>query len=166
MTEGSQSGARATCPAWLLLLLLAPAMGELLSGSAPPAEFFNPMAFVALTLLYGGGALLVRELSLTRPAASLPDQPCRVRSMSWPRVFLLGIAYAIIEEGLVCRSFFDPNWPDLTLPTTHSRWGNAAAPQSQQGSRPYIEKTLQLLETMCREMSQAAGELGVELQAG
>ena len=29
-------------PPWLALLLLAPAMGELLSGSAPPAEFFQP----------------------------------------------------------------------------------------------------------------------------
>ena len=27
------------------LLILAPATGELLSGSAPPAEFFNPFTF-------------------------------------------------------------------------------------------------------------------------
>jgi hypothetical protein len=47
----------------IVLLFLSPIIGELLSGSAPPAEFFNPLGFIMLTILYGGGAILVRELT-------------------------------------------------------------------------------------------------------
>jgi hypothetical protein len=32
-------------PPALALFVLAPAIGELISGSAPPAEFFNPLTF-------------------------------------------------------------------------------------------------------------------------
>jgi hypothetical protein len=39
-------------------------VGELLSGSAPPAEFFTPFGFTVMTLLYGGGALTARELKV------------------------------------------------------------------------------------------------------
>jgi len=39
----------------LVLFLLSPIVGELLSGSAPPAEFFNPAEFLLLALLYGAG---------------------------------------------------------------------------------------------------------------
>ena len=36
----------------LLLLFVSPMIGELLSGSAPPAEFFSPVGFVLLVVLY------------------------------------------------------------------------------------------------------------------
>jgi len=48
----------------ILLLLLSPVIAELLSGSSPPLEFFNPLVFVLLVGLYGSGVLIVRELSL------------------------------------------------------------------------------------------------------
>jgi len=48
----------------LLLFFLSPAIAELLSGSAPPVEFFSLPAFFLITCLYGPGALLVRELSI------------------------------------------------------------------------------------------------------
>ncbi len=84
------------------LFFLAPVMGELLSGTAPPVEFFNPFGFMLLTSLYGSGALVIREL--------------RVR---WNKgigtTLLLGAAYAVIEEGLMVVSFFNPQWPDLGL---------------------------------------------------
>jgi len=51
-------------PPAFVLFFLAPAIGELLSGSAPPVEFFNPFALVILPALYGSGAVLVREYSL------------------------------------------------------------------------------------------------------
>ncbi|MEW5871745.1 MAG: hypothetical protein AB1894_20930 [Chloroflexota bacterium] len=93
----------------LALFFLAPAIGELLSGSAPPAEFFNPFSILILGALYGSGALLVREL--------------RVRwNKGWATVFALGAAYGIIEEGLMVKSFFDPNWMDLGLLGTYGRW--------------------------------------------
>jgi len=80
--------------------LLAPAMGELLSGSSPPAEFFQPFGFTVMTVLYGCGALLCRELKVRwgKGVGSL---------------VLLGCAYAVAEEGLMVASFFNPNWVDL-----------------------------------------------------
>jgi hypothetical protein len=45
----------------LVLFFLSPAIGELLSGSSPPAEFFTPFGLTVMAVLYGGGALLARE---------------------------------------------------------------------------------------------------------
>lgn len=93
----------------LALFLLSPAIGELLSGSAPPVEFFNPFGFVMLISLYGSGAVIVREL--------------KVR---WKKgigsVLLLGAAYGVLEEGLMVCSFFNPGWPDLGQLTVYGRW--------------------------------------------
>jgi len=44
----------------IILYFLAPATRELLSGSVPPMEFFNPFGLIVLPALYGAGALLVR----------------------------------------------------------------------------------------------------------
>ena len=87
-------------PPWLVLLLLAPAVGELLSGSSPPAEFFQPFGFTIMTVLYGCGALICRELKVRwrKGVGSL---------------LLLGCAYAVLEEGLMVASFFNPDWVDL-----------------------------------------------------
>lgn len=95
-------------PAWVLFLL-APALGELLSGSNPPLKFFNPAAFLMLSALYGSGAILVRELTLRW-------------HKGWPSVLVLGAAYGIVEEGLMCKSFFDPQWPDLGRLGIYGRW--------------------------------------------
>jgi hypothetical protein len=93
----------------LILFLLSPVIGELLSGSAPPLEFFHPFGFVLLTSLYGSGALLIRDL--------------RIR---WKKgigsTLLLGAAYGIIEEGILVASFFNPNWPDLGQLSIYGRW--------------------------------------------
>ena len=93
----------------IVLLFLSPIIGELLSGSAPPAEFFNPLGFVMLTVLYGGGAILVRELT-------------HRWGKGWPTLLVLGAAYGIAEEGLMCKSFFDPNWADLKSLGGYGRW--------------------------------------------
>lgn len=93
----------------LALLFLSPAIGELLSGSAPPAEFFNPLGFIMLVVLYGGGAILARELT------------CRW-GKGWPTLLALGAAYGIAEEGLMCKSFFDPSWMDLGALGSYGRW--------------------------------------------
>ncbi|MBN1483215.1 MAG: hypothetical protein JXA37_00710 [Chloroflexia bacterium] len=93
----------------LTLFFLAPALGELLSGSAPPFEFFHPFGLLLLGVLYGGGAILAREL--------------RVRwHRGWPTVLALGLAYGILEEGLMVKSFFDPQWMDLGLLGSYGRW--------------------------------------------
>ena len=93
----------------VVLFFLAPAIAELLSGSAPPAEFFNPFGLVVLTALYGSGALLAREL--------------RIRwQKGWVSLFALGAAYGILEEGLMVKSFFDPAWVDLGILSSYGRW--------------------------------------------
>ena len=94
----------------LVLLFLAPVLGEVLSGSAPPAEFFQPFSFILLTLLYGGGAILARELT-------------HRWEKGWPTLLALGAAYGIAEEGLMAKSFFDPAWMDLGQLGTYGRWG-------------------------------------------
>ena len=95
-------------PAWVLLFL-SPAVGELLSSSAPPAKFFNPFFFLIVTVLYGGGAIIVRELA------------CRW-NRGWPTVLALGAAYAIVEEGIMMKSFFDPLWKGLGPYGAYGRW--------------------------------------------
>ena len=91
------------------LFFLAPVIAELLSGSAPPAEFFRPIGLAVLTILYGGGAILVREITIRW-------------KKGWISLLVLGAAYGIIEEGLMVKSFFDPNWTDLGILGTYGRW--------------------------------------------
>ena len=97
-------------PPALVLFFLAPVTGELLSGSAPPVEFFNPFALIVLPALYGSAALLLRELALHW-------------QKRWPTILVLGLAYGIVEEGLMVKSFFDPNWMDLGLLGVYGRFG-------------------------------------------
>ncbi|NWG11120.1 hypothetical protein HXY33_05145 [Candidatus Bathyarchaeota archaeon] len=96
-------------PPALILFLLSPAIGELLSGSAPPVEFFSPFGLSILVALYGSGAVIIREL--------------KVR---WKKgigsVLLLGAAYGILEEGLMVCSFFNPGWVDLGPFAVYGRW--------------------------------------------
>jgi hypothetical protein len=92
----------------IFILLLAPAMGELLIGSSPPREYFNPFSFIVMTVLYGGGALLIRE--------------ARARwKLGWSVIFL-AIAYGIIEEGIMVQSFFNHHHPDLGEIAFYGRW--------------------------------------------
>jgi len=91
------------------LFFLAPAVGELLSGSAPPGEFFNPISLLLLSSLYGSGALIVRELKIRW-------------KKGYVSMFILGAAYGVIEEGLMVKSFFDPEWMDLGIMGVYGRW--------------------------------------------
>jgi hypothetical protein len=83
----------------LLLVFLSPAIGELLSGSAPPLEFFNPIGFLIIVTFYGGSTLLIREAKA-------------YWNLQWSIIFL-AIAYGIIEEGIMMQSFFNFNHADL-----------------------------------------------------
>jgi len=109
LTEERTRKQRRLCSPALVLLFLAPVLGELLSGSAPPAEFFQPFGFILLTILYGGGAILARELT-------------HRWDKGWPTLLALGAAYGIAEEGLMCKSFFDPAWMDLGELANYGRW--------------------------------------------
>lgn len=69
-------------------------------SSTPPLAFLNPFSLLLETALYGSGAVLARELKVRWNAG-------------WVSLFLLGIAYGILEEGLWVGSFFNPHWHDL-----------------------------------------------------
>ncbi len=90
---------RTETKALILLLLLPPLTGELLSASLPPLEFLNPISIFFTVLIYGCGTLLIREAK------------ARWR-MQWS-VILLAMAYGILEEGLMVKSFFNPCWIDM-----------------------------------------------------
>jgi hypothetical protein len=76
------------------LLVLAPWVGEYLLGNIPASQLF---ALPFLMPLYGGGALLIREVA-------------RRTGRGWPTILLLGAAYGIIEAGLVDQSLFNPSF--------------------------------------------------------
>jgi hypothetical protein len=82
------------------LLLLAPTIPELLTGSTPISELvFDPIGFaigfLGIVGLYGTGALLIREFAV-------------YFRKGWATILLLGAAYGIAEEGLAVHTFFEP----------------------------------------------------------
>lgn len=46
----------------LALWLIAPVFGEMFSGSTPLDEYVSPFTIMIFGMLYGGGAILVREI--------------------------------------------------------------------------------------------------------
>jgi hypothetical protein len=99
----------------LSLALLAPSIAELLSGSTKiTVLFYSPLFFLidfaGLVLLYGGGALLIREAAVRW-------------SKGWASVLLLGAAYAIVEEGLAVHTFFQPGGDPVDALGSFGRFG-------------------------------------------
>lgn len=76
----------------LVLFVLSPFIAEILLGATPVSRLES---LIPVTMLYGGGAVLIRELA-------------RRKDRGWTRILLLGAAFALIEEGLVFQTFFNP----------------------------------------------------------
>lgn len=93
----------------LVLYIMAPIVAELISGSSPPLKFFHPLSLIFLPALYGSAAILIRELTVRW-------------HKGWPTILLLGAAFAIVNEGLLVKSFFDTAWPDLGVLASYGRW--------------------------------------------
>jgi hypothetical protein len=81
------------------LFILAPLIAEYLHGNMSVTAL--PW-LVVVAPLYGGGALLIREV-------------VRRAQRGWPTVLLLALAYAVIEEGLVTHTLFNPSYFDYPL---------------------------------------------------
>lgn len=76
------------------ILLLAPVLGDCLTGATPPLDVVLwPPGAVLLIALYGCGALLCREIAFRR-------------GLGLRGLCLLGAAYAVFEEALVDRFWF------------------------------------------------------------
>jgi hypothetical protein len=82
----------------VVVLFLAPALGEWLSTASPPLDMLWPPAFVLLVSLYGCGALLCREIA-------------RRHGLGLRGLCVLAAAYGVFEEAIVDRFWFDPR-PD------------------------------------------------------
>ena len=100
MSQGSKprSRKRGTWPA-LGLFFVAPLVAEFLLGNLPIKML---PALIVLAPLYGGGALLTREL-------------VRRVGRGWPSILILGLAYAIFEEAFTTQSLFNPDYLSLKL---------------------------------------------------
>ncbi len=81
------------------LFLLAPLVAEFLLGNLPITALG---ALLLLAPLYGGGALLIRDVS-------------RRRGAGWPTMLVLALAYGVLEEGITTMSLFNPNYAGQRL---------------------------------------------------
>ncbi|MFI7699361.1 hypothetical protein [Nonomuraea sp. NPDC049480] len=93
----------------LILFMLAPLLSEYLLGNIPLDSVGSLAAYPALALLYGGGALLIREIAVRR-------------GRGWPVTVLLAVAYGIVEEGLITQSLFNPTYVGLDLAGYRVSW--------------------------------------------
>jgi hypothetical protein len=100
------SGLRRFAPV-ATVVLLAPLIGEVLFGAIPLSRL--PFGLLGVVGLYGGGAILVRELVRRRRLGAV-----------W--LVLLGLAYGLIEEGLVVQSLFDQHYPGLDFLGHYGHW--------------------------------------------
>ncbi len=83
------------CLPALALFLIAPVVGELLLGNLAFSQL--PLFLPVLVPMYGGGALLIREV--TRRAGRGPVT-----------MLILGVAYGLVEEGLADQMLFNRHY--------------------------------------------------------
>jgi hypothetical protein len=88
----------------MVLIVLAPLVAEVLPGSTP---ITMPGLLLIDLLIYGPGALLIREL-------------VRRRGRGWASILFLGAAYGLIEEGLALQSLFNPAYNNVSLWGAHA----------------------------------------------
>lgn len=81
------------------LFFLAPLVAEYLLGDLPITML---SALIVMAPMYGGGALLIREL-------------VRRTGRGWPTIVLLALAYGVLEEAFTTQSLFNPNYLSLNL---------------------------------------------------
>ena len=81
------------------LFFLAPFISEYLLGDFPLTKIGY---LLILGPLYGGGALLIREV-------------VRRSRKGWPTMLMLAFAYAVLEEAFTTQTLFNPNYLKLNL---------------------------------------------------
>jgi hypothetical protein len=107
------------------LLVVAPLVAEYLLGDLP-LKLLPVMIIMAP--MYGGGAVLIREVA-------------RRTGRGWPMMLLLGVAYMLIEEGLVGQSLFNHDYLKMQMHLLDQAYipafgiGGWCAAYSQRGCR-------------------------------
>src|SRR5580698_952454 len=94
----SNPGIRRVAPA-IGLFFVAPLVAEFLLGDLPIKMLGT---LVILAPMYGGGALLIREV-------------VRRSGRGWPTIFVLAFAYAVFEEAFTTQTLFNPDYLKLNL---------------------------------------------------
>jgi hypothetical protein len=100
---------RRSVSAAITLFFIAPFVAEYLLGDLSLKLL---PAMIVLAPMYGGAALLIRE-------------HVRHKGRGWPTILCLGAAYALLEEGLVTQSLFNPDYLKLHmhfLQPAHIAW--------------------------------------------
>jgi len=93
-------------PAAIALFFVAPLVAEYLLGDISIRLL---VALIPLAPMYGGGALLIREL-------------VRRTGRGWPSILLLGAAYTLIEEGFTTQSLFNPDYLKMHMHLLDHAW--------------------------------------------
>lgn len=78
----------------LFLLILSPLVSEWLLGSSPISDIY---ILPIMGGAYGAGAIFIREIAVRR-------------GLKWPRIALLAVAFAMLLEGLVFQTCFNPHF--------------------------------------------------------
>ncbi len=78
----------------LALLIIAPLIAEFLLGDFNIRQIGFVVVFIPL---YGGGAVLVREIT-------------RRAHRGWPTMLLIALAFALVLEGFLNQTLFNPNY--------------------------------------------------------
>jgi hypothetical protein len=97
--DSSQPQPSHCLPAAIGLVFLAPLVAEFLLGNLPIKML---PALIVLAPFYGGGALLIREIT-------------RRAGRGWPTIVVLALAYGIVEEAFTTQTLFNPDYMHLHL---------------------------------------------------
>ncbi len=98
------------------LILLAPIIAELLSGSTPFTTFFKLPILLAYAGFYGCGALIIREIVAHK-------------KMSYINILLWGAAFGVLEEGILLKSWYDPTWMGAAITSQAIRFSGVSVLQ-------------------------------------
>jgi hypothetical protein len=79
----------------LAVLLIAPFVGETFSTASSPLQLVMPWSVPLVVGMYGCGVLVCHEVAIRF-------------GFGWSGLALLGVAYAVYEEGLIDRFWWDP----------------------------------------------------------
>jgi hypothetical protein len=85
----------------LLFLFLAPApLAEILSGNVPLFKFLTPPVPFFLSVVYGLPVVLIREFAAAR-------------RLTVPGIYLLGLAYGFLNEGIIAHTLTQQSGPPV-----------------------------------------------------
>ncbi|MFD8572999.1 hypothetical protein [Streptomyces sp. NPDC059639] len=140
------------------LFLLAPLVGEFLLGNQPVTQLPGLVLFAPL---YGGGALLIREVA-------------RRAGRGWPTMIVLAAAYALVEEGPVDQMLWNPHYGGFDIGAAYSATHVPLLGTSVQLLQDVLAMhtvwsicvPIALVETFCRDRTRPwLGGLGLTVTA-